>query len=818
MRTAHSVFVIPIVWILCSPLTAVAQTNSAAGAATPKKPSSTGEPSRQEQIVTLTKEVEDYQAALLNPDVASDANRTSQTKDLLINATCQLEALEMPPALTQDPKFVDGLLAACSDRLHGQAQQSGVTNGIAQPHPVGSPSVKTSAASNSTASNGTADYYIASGAVTDDTACASNPTNPGCAAGSISVPIPNSESAVACPTDTRNASVETPKLNAVNLGASSAVVSGTIAATANGKVQLCSDGKPLGSATPVTKGTFSVTFDSSSAFKLTNGQKILAQFTNQQGESGEPTAAVTVGSCKAAASTGTTPTLSVDPSDKSKVSFSGTVKGADSGYVRICVDDLPAGQPVEIVTGGKYAGSTSSISLKAGSNVTSQTCTGASCVAPFGPVSEIVPINGGPLVAGTAPLAGGPISILIGGVEYGGYSSEAQTTDAFLDIFYRGFLSKSTGLAGWTRIRLTSAAQPATNGVVSVISNPTGLTTVNYANVGQVFDYSVGPSWNLPKTPYWALIASLGAVTPLSSQNAPIVFVAPPPNTTECNTLLMRFSPQKGYSPGLTPGTATCVVNVSNPVTDIAFTNQDRSNFLFKYSGGFRTWYPLSSCKTAGSGSSCIPAYAAADFTLGQDESITGGLLRGVVFKMDGILPIPTGTSSWLYLFGSAYIRFRSNANLPPLILASPSSAVTVPSPNVAVLPLAQPNRDYYRLGVGVNINQLWCKVYASSCPTSTQASSTKNSVPSISALNPPTASAGSVNDLKNLTVTGTNFTSDSKINWDGTELSGTTFVSATELTVTVPKAKLAKATTVKVTVVNPSPSGSSAAYEFKIQ
>jgi hypothetical protein len=923
MRTAQSAVLTLIVWMLCCTSSAVAQTNPAGVTAAPKKPAAKKGPSKDEQIASLKNDVQGYQTAMLQEDVKSHPELLAKVTDELISATCHLEALQLPPTLTQDPKFLDGLLSACSDRLHRfYDQKNGSPSGSA-PAPAGNaggiaPPASTSACViNEQAAVSGADtkysyamhcakdakpneialsmtsvkpaltaaeieelvqnfasalgskapsydsaknmavfsvpmggspyahsfdfssptaptssifvvYYIASGAVTDATLCESNLSNPGCSTGPIAVPISNPVAATAakCSADDRYGSVEVPVLNAVNPGADSTAVSGKIAATANGRVQLCSKGKPLGQPLPVSKGEFSVTFDSKSSFKLTNGQTIQAQFINQQNEWSEPTKDLVVGSCKMAGGNGTGPTLSVTPGDNNKATFSGTVKeGADkTNFVRVCVNDLPTvppTPPVGIGTGGKFSGR--DLPLKAGDMVTAQACNGsvAGCVDAFGPVSDVVPITSVGLQAGNATPSGGPVSILIGGVEYGGYSSEAQTTDGFLNIFYRGLRSKSTGFAGWTRIRLTSAAQPATNGVVSVIANPTGLTTYNFSNVGQVFDYVVGPSWNIPKTQYWALIAGLGAITPLSSQSAPVVFVAPPPGTTECTTLLSRFSPKNGYNPGLTPNTVTnpptCVVNGMTGVTNIAFTNQDRSNFLLKYGAGVRTWYPLGSCKAGGSAGNCSPTYAAADITLGQDESVTGGVLRGVVFKMDGLLPIPTGSASWLYLFGSAYIRFNRNTNLPPLLLASPTTSVTVPAPTVAVLPLVQPNRDYYRLGVGLNINQLWCKVYASSCPTTAQDSNTKNAAPSISGLNPPSAKAGSAKDLS-LTVTGSNFAPDSKINWDGTALAGTQFVSDTELSVTVPKANLAKVTTVKVTVVNPSPAGASAARDFQIQ
>ena len=141
-----------------------------------------------------------------------------------------------------------------------------------------------------------------------------------------------------------------------------------------------------------------------------------------------------------------------------------------------------------------------------------------------------------------------------------------------------------------------------------------------------------------------------------------------------------------------------------------------------KYSAGFRTSYPIPGCDNA-TDSKCKSADSVLDITFGQDASVTGGKLTGVVFKLDGIFPIPMGGGgSWLYIFGSAYMRLAKNQNYSPLILTT-ASGVTVPSSTVIVLPLEQPNRDYYRLGVGLNINQLFCKAFGSGCDTKTSKS-----------------------------------------------------------------------------------------------
>ncbi len=515
----------------------------------------------------------------------------------------------------------------------------------------------------------------------------------------------------ACPYQDVDLGLPIPKLGAIEV--TTDPIKGTVpnssdGTVASGTVQLCSDGKLLlaTGAKVGTDGTVSVAASGLKS-KLTTGEKITAQYTDNSGKNGDVSSAVVVGSCSAAAGAGTAPKLTISIDDKGLASYSGTSADEANTTVRVCVNDLPnADAKTASVQNGKFKGG-NTFSVKSGENIAAQTCSSSTCDTvgeKYGPLSAQVPVTS-TLKAGAAD-SNKPYVVLIGGVEYGGYSSQAQTTDGFLNIFYSGPRSTS-GFSGWGRIRLTNAPQTATNGVVSVISNPTGLTTYDYSNVGQVLDYVFGPSWKIPRTKGWDIIAGFGAITPLSSANAPVVFLAPAPGTQNCSTLVSRFSSGMGYSPGLVmapAGSSTCL---AGGYTAIAFTNQDRSNFLMKYGAGVRTSYKFGP-----------NAWGTADATLGQDASVTGGYLRGVVFKVDADIPIPTGSSSWLYLFGSAYMRLHSNENLPPLILQSPpqSAPVTVPSPTVFELPLRQPNRDYYRIGAGLNISQLWCKTFGSGC------------------------------------------------------------------------------------------------------
>lgn len=82
---------------------------------------------------------------------------------------------------------------------------------------------------------------------------------------------------------------------------------------------------------------------------------------------------------------------------------------------------------------------------------------------------------------------------------------------------------------------------------------------------------------------------------------------------------------------------------------------------------------------------------------------------------------------------------------------------------------------------------------------------SATNPAPTLSSLSPNSATAGAA--TLNITLTGTNFVSSSVANWNGSALA-TTFVSATQLTASVPSSLLTTAGNATVTVVTPAPGG----------
>jgi hypothetical protein len=87
----------------------------------------------------------------------------------------------------------------------------------------------------------------------------------------------------------------------------------------------------------------------------------------------------------------------------------------------------------------------------------------------------------------------------------------------------------------------------------------------------------------------------------------------------------------------------------------------------------------------------------------------------------------------------------------------------------------------------------------------SSSTSTTKNPVPTISAISPASAFAGS--QPLTMTVTGSNFISSSVVNWKGVSRT-TTYISSSQLSAAITGDDLAAAGTAAVTVFNPTPGG----------
>ncbi len=335
-------------------------------------------------------------------------------------------------------------------------------------------------------------------------------------------------------------------------------------------------------------------------------------------------------------------------------------------------------------------------------------------------------------------------SSFIGGAEQVSLSSLPSQTEPFLRVYLQsGSIDRDYFHARqWAALRLLGApTQSDTNGIYSVFTDPTGqITSQKLSSIGTSVDFMFGPAlrvFSFDTKNSIDVVVGFGATTPLQSNKVTQAFVVPAFGTAECNILYNKFGSeftqpafevQKSTNGMATGGvTNACLLNTNAattnngtttyaPINTLAFSNQDKASFFLKDMLGLRFNHTVKSNSAA---PDCDKdkqpcSLGALDFSFGQDAAITGGVLRGNlwVFKADGVYPIVVKDVATLYLFGSFITRLKRNRiDNNPLIL-QPGSLTTltgtgtgsVPNMSTIVLPLRQPDRDFYRIGVGIDI------------------------------------------------------------------------------------------------------------------
>ncbi len=277
---------------------------------------------------------------------------------------------------------------------------------------------------------------------------------------------------------------------------------------------------------------------------------------------------------------------------------------------------------------------------------------------------------------------------LIGGVEQSAQSASPSATTGFLRVFTRAtFASAPTSpwyaLHDWGYVRLLGApTTSSTNGVESVVSNPTGsITTQTLSTIGAAIDYMLGLEYqfrrahkNSDSNPYSvSLIAGYGGTTPLQANTLSLAYTAPAYGTVECPALYSRFQNQFVADKILLGTTAnastpSCLVNGNSPTSPgattytsigtIGFSNQDRASFLGKEVVGIRFIDRFLgsgdvACGDTDTTNQIGPCERGiVDLTFGQDASITGGLMRTTFLR--SMLSIPYQSPALRYCTSSA--------------------------------------------------------------------------------------------------------------------------------------------------------------------
>lgn len=312
----------------------------------------------------------------------------------------------------------------------------------------------------------------------------------------------------------------------------------------------------------------------------------------------------------------------------------------------------------------------------------------------------------------------------IAGYHQAGASSAKFTQNFFFDFFISRALS-STHLWGdcgtddkcsggrwsmWGDVRIASTPQQVTTGVGTFATNfATEASNLPVNELAQSADFQTGLEFRLHtfvRKPDTTVLAyrTLGLVGYFGAQGA----FQPPSAQAEIFTVPAKTSPQYASFAQQYAGAANS--------TYVAFLPPERERFFRNYGFGFRL--------TTFDKDQPLAPPGTYTFTVGQDESITGGIFRSVVGRFDVFYPLPTavtgGKGKFVYLFGTTTLRFSKAANLPTFALAAAPSSVLASDPAVALVTVRS-TRDTYRIGAGIDLVNLIQTIKTPTAPDSTK-------------------------------------------------------------------------------------------------
>jgi len=294
----------------------------------------------------------------------------------------------------------------------------------------------------------------------------------------------------------------------------------------------------------------------------------------------------------------------------------------------------------------------------------------------------------------------------------------------------------------WFDPRIASVP-PQNNTTLGSLSTPaslvTGIGSQSLAQVVQSLEFHGGGEFYLIKpwdgvamglkgTQEWSktslsIVFGAGSVTPVSAATGAQEF------TLSCN-LYDQFStsgtggaslqaqyPQLYAALQNYNNSSACSTTSGAPSpkqTTVAFVLPNRSRFYRDYFAGFRlrSFFFSGKCNKGGTDETQSPCTPKAifpgtfDITFGQDETVTGGILRGAVMTLASSYPLP-GTNGAIRTFGSTHMRLYSNRNSPALALVPSTSFTSLDQSSVVVQPIQPSDHDYFRLGVGVDLISL---------------------------------------------------------------------------------------------------------------
>jgi hypothetical protein len=386
-----------------------------------------------------------------------------------------------------------------------------------------------------------------------------------------------------------------------------------------------------------------------------------------------------------------------------------------------------------------------------------------------------------------------PLTRAVVGEDLSAVSSQTVRQAYFVDFNllapfkFPGFKTNEDALESrwwfWLNPRITSLPKAADPSAISTIDE-SGTFFTNFSNqhnttdIAQGFDVNGGLEMALIKPrngiPWWgeyvntqarlgiSVIAGAGVATPFSSPDTDVTlqvnqsicdaFKAPPGATVSTTAGLVCTT-----SPGTPPQAQLIVPDPNDPTKVvnnqfISFFTPERSRFFRRYYGGLRLKTYFFSPDVRGDCNPkqkyrCDAPYdifpGIVDVTVGKDEAVTAGRLKHVLFRVEGVYPLPFVPG--LHVFGSIYSSFRGNSQGPPFntFTITPPAAGAANDANTFRFPLNPLDRDYFRIGVGVDLIQL-LKHNKGGQPTKDTSTTSSQSGNSGSSTTPPSGSGGS--------------------------------------------------------------------------
>ncbi len=306
--------------------------------------------------------------------------------------------------------------------------------------------------------------------------------------------------------------------------------------------------------------------------------------------------------------------------------------------------------------------------------------------------------------SGSTGTCGGPWLRTIVGFEQAGVSSAQSQQNFFLDIYYdrpllhNNDIDLGPALRSWGDLRISSVPQQISTDVATFaagFAEKVGQLKVN--EVAQAFEFLGGLQYRFGasrRRPGYAstdphdtdvharvsgnLILGGGVITPLSPKQSVQLFAVP----SNQPAFFQRYPEASGKQ-------------------FVAFTLSDRDRFFRQAYGGIRLM-------THFIGDTRVRAPETFDLTYGFNESITGGRIHGGVMRLEGFVPIPYDKLTWLYLFGTGMFKPGAHATIAhPFLLDSAPTGILPTNQNAVVITTPQADRDYYRVGFGVDFVEL---------------------------------------------------------------------------------------------------------------